>query len=319
MSKKADPKVIGAFVVGAIFLVAAGLVVFGSGKFFEQTRPVVVFFEGSVGGLNVGAPVNFRGVRVGSVTDIRVVYDAKGDRLVIPVFIEFEPERIQGLTPDRQKTNQELIDMGFRGQLGMQSFVTGQLSVEFDFHPGSPANLVGIDMGYPELPTLPSDLAQLKASIQKVAEKISELNLDELIKKVGHAVDAAAKTMDGAETLINNLNAKVGPVMDELTLAVQEGRRAMTEARSRLEMKEGEVFYTANEALDDAGRLVRKVAAQEEVLAPQVEAAIQSAKKTLDDFDVAIIDVCRPTPDISKTMSDFGANPTANCPAPGVP
>ncbi len=87
MAKKADPKKIGAFMVGAIVLVVIGLVVFGSGKFFATKQPYVVFFEGSVGGVNVGAPVNFRDVRVGSVTYIRVVYDTKVDRLLIPVFI----------------------------------------------------------------------------------------------------------------------------------------------------------------------------------------------------------------------------------------
>lgn len=78
MAKKADPKKIGAFVVGAIVLVMVGLVVFGSGKFFAKTRTFVLFFEGSVGGLNVGAPVNFRGVRVGSVKDIVALRDARG-------------------------------------------------------------------------------------------------------------------------------------------------------------------------------------------------------------------------------------------------
>ena len=68
MSKQPNVTIIGAFVAGAVFLVITGLLVFGSGKFFSQTKKFVLFFEGSVKGLNVGAPVDFRGVRVGSVT-----------------------------------------------------------------------------------------------------------------------------------------------------------------------------------------------------------------------------------------------------------
>ncbi|MEE8506260.1 MAG: MlaD family protein, partial [Kiloniellales bacterium] len=188
MAKKADPKKIGAFVVGAAVLVVVGLVVFASGQFFAKTRTFVLFFESSVGGLNVGAPVNFRGVRVGSVKDIVLRYNLGDDSLLIPVYVEFEPGRIEGVDLERPKSAKQLIERGLRAQLGMQSFVTGQLSVEFDFHPGSPVRLAGAEIEYPELPTLPSDMAKLKATITRVAEKVSALPLEEIIGEVTRTV-----------------------------------------------------------------------------------------------------------------------------------
>jgi paraquat-inducible protein B len=75
MSKPANKTIIGIFVVGAIALAVVALVVLGSGKFFKKTFRAVCYFEGSVGGLNIGAPVIFRGVKIGSVANVILRFD----------------------------------------------------------------------------------------------------------------------------------------------------------------------------------------------------------------------------------------------------
>jgi len=95
MSKQANKTVIGIFVVGAIALVVIAIVVLGSGKFFKKTLKAVCYFEGSVGGLNIGAPVVFRGVRIGSVTDVILRGDSTKLIFTIPVYIEIEPDRLE--------------------------------------------------------------------------------------------------------------------------------------------------------------------------------------------------------------------------------
>ena len=72
MGRRANPTVIGAFIIGAVALIVIGLLVLGRGQFFSDTQTFVLYFDGSVKGLNIGAPVDFQGVRVGSVTDIHV-------------------------------------------------------------------------------------------------------------------------------------------------------------------------------------------------------------------------------------------------------
>src|SRR5512142_3252374 len=93
MAKQANRMMIGVFVVIAVFIMAASLVVFGSGRFFKQTVKCVMYFEGSVKGLNVGAPVLFQGVPIGSVTSIILEVDPTKMQIQIPVIIEYEPEK----------------------------------------------------------------------------------------------------------------------------------------------------------------------------------------------------------------------------------
>src|SRR5262245_54144047 len=94
MARKPNPTLLGGFVLGAVVLAVAGLVVFGGGKFFRSTQAWVAYFDESIKGLSVGAPVTFRGVKVGSVTDVRVVLDQKGDQVRTPVVFEIEADRI---------------------------------------------------------------------------------------------------------------------------------------------------------------------------------------------------------------------------------
>lgn len=95
MAKQANRMMIGGFVVIAIGLLAASLVIFGSGKFFRKTNKYVLYFEESIKGLNVGAPVLFQGVQVGTVTGIMIMADFKKIKADIPVYIEIEPARFQ--------------------------------------------------------------------------------------------------------------------------------------------------------------------------------------------------------------------------------
>jgi paraquat-inducible protein B len=72
MNKKISPAVIGAFVIGAVALIIIAILVFGSGRLFRQTRDFVLYFDNSVNGLRIGAPVKIKGVEIGSVKDIRL-------------------------------------------------------------------------------------------------------------------------------------------------------------------------------------------------------------------------------------------------------
>ena len=96
MSRKANKTVIGVFVIGALVLLMAAIVVFGSGELFKRTNKFVLYFDGSVKGLSIGAPVMFRGVSIGTVKDISLIYDAKAGTITLPVIVEIEQDRIKG-------------------------------------------------------------------------------------------------------------------------------------------------------------------------------------------------------------------------------
>jgi len=132
MSKQPNKTVIGAFVVGAIVLLTAGVLIFGSGKFLEKTNLYVLYFQGSVKGLNVGSPVMFRGVKVGSVKDISLKYEPKDLTMFIPVIVEIEQGKFQpvsGAEKLERRSVEELIEYGLKGQLKLLSVVTGQLMI----------------------------------------------------------------------------------------------------------------------------------------------------------------------------------------------
>src|SRR4051794_3041777 len=127
----ASPAAVGGFVLGAIGIVVAAVLFFGGGNMFSPRTEAVVFFEGSVGGLASGASVNFRGVRVGSVSRVALVVDAADLKARIPVYLRLEPDQMTLVGGSgRQPMLHRLIEAGLRAKLVSQSLVTGQMCVE---------------------------------------------------------------------------------------------------------------------------------------------------------------------------------------------
>ena len=133
MNKKISPTMIGAFVLGALALIVVAVVALGSGRFFRQTREFVLYFDSSVNGLRVGAPVKFKGVEIGAVKDIRLQLEKGAQVNKIPVIIEIDLEKLtsRGATSevarDLPTFHKAIVEMGLRGQLLMESLVTGLL------------------------------------------------------------------------------------------------------------------------------------------------------------------------------------------------
>jgi paraquat-inducible protein B len=186
MSKKANKTVIGIFVVGALVLLMIAIVVFGSGELFKKTNKFVLYFDGSVKGLAIGAPVMFRGVSIGTVKDISLIYDSKAGTITLPVIVEIEQGRIKG-TPSFGDLggDKRMIALGLRGNLEVQSFLTGQLMISFDFYPDKPAKLRGIVNQYPELPTLPTS--------PDIFEIMNEIPIKEIAKNLESATQGINK------------------------------------------------------------------------------------------------------------------------------
>ena len=123
MNKKISPTLIGAFVIGAIALLVIAIIVFGSGRLFRQTREFVLYFETSVNGLRVGAPVKFKGVEIGSVKNIVLQLEKDTQVARIPVIIEIDLEKLTArgaagtIAEDPEAFRKAITDLGLRGQL----------------------------------------------------------------------------------------------------------------------------------------------------------------------------------------------------------
>jgi paraquat-inducible protein B len=219
MSRKANKTMIGLFVVGALVLLIIGIVVLGSGILFKRTNKFVLYFDGSVKGLSIGAPVVFRGVSIGTVKDISLIYDSKAGTIVLPVIVEIERGRIKG-APSFGKLDgdKKMIALGLRGKLEMQSFLTGQLMVSFDFYPDKPAQLRGIQEQYPELPTL--------ATSPDIFELMDGIPIKEIAKNLEAAVKGIDKLVNS-----NDLQRSLYEMQDTLRETKQTMRslRLLTE------------------------------------------------------------------------------------------
>ncbi len=211
MAERRHPALIGAFVLGAIAITAAAVMVVGSGRFFRNTHTFVLYFQGSVNGLEKGAAVKFRGVPIGTVSDILLALpEHRGDPRV-PVLIEIDYGKLGELGLTRDMTSgpgfmSRLRDAGLRGQLQQQSFITGILYIGLDFFPNTPGALVLEGQGpYPEIPTLPTKLEVAQAKLEEIFERMNKIDFEALGRSIGGAID-------GLNGLVNSPDVKMNLV-----------------------------------------------------------------------------------------------------------
>jgi paraquat-inducible protein B len=211
---------------------------------FTQRIPYLVHFDGSVRGLRAGAPVEFRGIRVGTVTDVRLEIDPAQDTVRIPVTLEIEPQRFvergkEDVQPYAIMT--ALVERGLRTQLQSGNLLTGELLVDLDFHPDSPPAKLDRSGTYPEIPSVPAGLEALEASVTTALTKIATLPLPDLVEDLRRtiqgvndlvaspdtkqAVAALTQAAVRLEALIGTLDQRVGPLFAQAqaTLSSADG------------------------------------------------------------------------------------------------
>jgi paraquat-inducible protein B len=303
MKKRVSPALIGSFVVGAITLVIVLVALLGSGRLFRKTYPFVLFFEGDVNGLKVGAPVKFKGVEIGSVTDIRLQLGEPADKegeagtARIPVIIHLDETRIRekgGVVRlgDPTWIGRE-IEAGLRGQLSMESFLTGLLYVKLDLLPATPVKLVGDPtIRYPEIPTVPTPLEEAQAVASKFLQKLDQVDFAGLMKSISNvakgldslvnapelkrAVTSLNKailnlneTITSFRNVADQLNDNIAPIRQSLQTAVDDADKAIKEATMAITSLNTNLqpdspfmyqFRTAMENLSSAARTVQSLA-----------------------------------------------------------
>jgi paraquat-inducible protein B len=273
----ARPAVVGGFVLGALALGVAAILFFGGSRLFAPRFRAVAFFHGSVAGLEIGAPVTFRGVRIGSVQHIELNLLSSG-QLRIPVTLEFAPELVtlngKTLREGMIDTNQ-FVNLGLRAQLALQSFVTGQLRVDLDFLPGTPVNLESVPSGgIPQVPTLPSDLERLRASL-------SDLPIRDLGQKL-------LSTLDAINRLANHLDAQLDPLADSTRQVLDKGSGTLDTIKAAVAQLQEDASHTVAEAnilLTDATHQLDSRSADTEHLLHSADRMAQHADSLLSTLN----------------------------------
>ncbi|MEJ2234703.1 MAG: MlaD family protein [Syntrophobacterales bacterium] len=282
MRKKANPKLIGAFVVGAVVLATIGVIVFGSGKFFEEKHLWVLFFPGSVKGLTVGAPVTLKGVQIGTVTDVKVVIDRENVTFQTPVYVEVLPERVKAIgkysTAEKKKIAADpdesmklLVERGLRAKLELQSLVTGKLQVAFDMYPDTPVRYVGLEKKVPELPTIPTAMEQLTKTLENLP-----------IKEI---VEDARKTMAAIENLATS------PELTEAVTALNETLQDFGKLARNLDDRVGPLTTSIEETMKDTRKLVQNVNTQIKPTFTALQETLKTAQASVKNAEVALASV----------------------------
>lgn len=257
MSRKASPALIGAFVIAGLALLVAGALVFGGLEIFRTKQRFVTYFDGSVQGLRVGSDVLFRGARVGYVTGIEVTTDETMLEYRIPVTFEILPGSVKVLTGGTlagalagdDSRIEDMIAAGLRTRLDVESFVTGQLVINLDMFPGTPAVFRGIDPPYPEIPSIPSEIRQAMERIQNFLTAVeNKVPLEQLVAGLISAIrgfDELVNSPDlkasiaGINTLVNSRDAQELPAAlrgaaTELQAATRDARALIARADTGL-------------------------------------------------------------------------------------
>ena len=247
MKQKVNPAAIGGFVIGAVVLFLGAIIVFSGDRLFTRKLTYVMYFDGSVQGLSVGAPVALRGVKIGTVKDVSILHNIDTNEISAPVTVEIIGKRIRSsgakkitslsLAHDQVK---KLVAQGLRATLALQSLVTGQLYVELEFMPDAePANILVHDGEF----IFPTEVSRLS----ELAEEIKSLPLAEIAKKSLVALDGISqvfgsedilKTLDaiehaasGMDTLVINLNRQLESLGDDLQATVKAADQLVSQSR----------------------------------------------------------------------------------------
>jgi paraquat-inducible protein B len=322
MDKQTNPALVGAFVVGALALVVAAIVMLGSGRLFKHQHVYVLYFKSNVNGLHVGAPVKFRGVEIGSVTRVllslnQLEYAVRTNdpsKIRVPVLIDLDEKKIlsrggQSLDLDDPRNLKRLIDAGLRAQLGMESLLTGILYVELDMHPGSQMQMVlPPNSSFQEIPTLPAELEQVQQDAGRVLAKLSQVDFVAAVHSVTAMTDAI-RNLANSPKLAAAIDG-IHKATEKLDSAVVSVQKTSDEIRRQI----GPLASSLRKASDNASETMREArgslaAAQQAFI--QAQGAFAEAKAMLDPASPITYELHKTLEDISgaarstRELADF--------------
>lgn len=316
MSRRANPTVIGGFVLGGAALAVIAAVVFGSGRLFRDTRTFISFFNGSVAGLDVGAPVRFRGIQVGSVTDVLldlpgVERDGRDLRIAVVYDLDRDLVEARGATVrlDDPFDINALIELGVRAELATESLVTGRKYIALDLDPDDPVLLEGLPGApYPEIPTVTTGFERIEEEAYRLIAQLSAVRLDTLVTVATEAFSQIGE-LAGSSNL-QTVMAQLPGTVDRLNTTIVDFQGLLARVDSSLTpMAEG-VQRTTEQATATLQQLDSTLV-NVGVVMDGVEGVLEPESPLFVQFERAMIDLS----DASRALRDLAdyleRNPSA--------
>ncbi|MBV9674462.1 MAG: MCE family protein [Verrucomicrobia bacterium] len=279
MSQKANPTLIGAFVLGAILIAVGVIIFFGSADLFTKKATYVTFFGQSVSGLSVGSNVKFKGVTIGKVTSVLINYLADSKQVYIKVYYQVDSNLVvQGtdaewnlFDPAQHKAR---LERGLRAKLDFESLISGQLFVGLDYYPNAgPPHLVQ-DHGERalQIPAQPSDIDAILGNLTKAIGNLGNIDFLTLAKDVQSLIVSAREGID-------ELNLK------ELGSSLTETSNALKDLFSGGQVKD--TLTAVHQSFDQLNTTLKKITNEIDPLTKNLNPTLAEAKKTMGSLEKA--------------------------------
>ena len=237
---RANPKLVGGFIIGGLTLLLLAVAALASGRFFTHSTTLVSFFPESVRGLQIGSPVTFRGVPLGQVTAIEAFMVSKDSGIDIEVTYQVNLDRIHEpagaasalRAGDAAEAARFLIEKGLRAELQSTSLVTGQLYIDLDFHPEQPPRRLTISTTHPQIPTAPTKFQVLSDRVERFANALSDLPYDEIARDLSATLGAFRDLARSAE--VRSALAAAGSAGKDLSKTLGNVDRLVADLRGKV-------------------------------------------------------------------------------------
>jgi paraquat-inducible protein B len=287
MASRVSSTAIGGFVLASLGLAAIAALVLGSGKLLQRPHDYICMFEGNLNGLKVGAAVKIRGVQIGTVKQISLrLREGQGELRAIniaqqplAVLLQIDEREFKAMggrvLPFNGAELDNLIKQGLRAQLGMESLLTGILYIDIGFHPNSPVKLYLVPGSgpYPEVPTIPTQLEQIREDATKALAKIGEIDF----KQLGDAITQAGVSVKelAADPELRHALGSINQLVSSPDLKKAIGQLDDTLGNVN------KAVISVKATIDRTGNKLDPLIASFQKSSVDLQAALQQAKSTL--------------------------------------
>ncbi|ACU88455.1 intermembrane transport protein PqiB [Desulfomicrobium baculatum] len=198
----------------------------------------LIYFDQSVRGLSIGAPVEVYGIKIGEVAKIDLIYDTTRKEMRVPVIVSIEPERIANIltaVPNLESMKGEPVlkwfveERNMKAQLKSGNLLTGQMLVDLGFYPQEPKAVMGYENGFAVIPSVPGSLDQIQDSIAKITRNLEKVplekignNLDSLLKETTGAIREITVAVKEAGGFARSLTSETSPLLQSNLIALQK-------------------------------------------------------------------------------------------------
>lgn len=297
MTESRKPFWIGAFLLSGLLLLVGGILALSRDGLWAKPIEYVVYFTGALDGLDIGADVTYRGVKVGRVRDIRLSYDRKINDVIMPVVIRINTSSGEPATgPQLDRSIALLVERGLRAQLQTPSLLTGKAIVALDFFPGQDGYMPDRDVtGLTAIPTVPSSIDQAANVLRDLSSSLKEVPLKETLESANRVLGNMDRllssgdlegSLSGINQLLDKVNGLTGQVqrrlpgmLDNVEASSAELKETMVEVRQAVEQ--------ARQALEQTSEMLsegqRSLGPQSELQYELLETlqAVSKASKSL--------------------------------------